>query len=812
MARKKDNNQFVSYFGSFEEDATKGKGKAKAAASSSQGRHTRANLAKLAGPPEASESIATGTLKTKSQLAREAEEAQRAAWEMEASEYGEVDEYGGGVVFGGYDAAYDAAYDEAYGGYDPNYDPGYEGYDGYGGGYDPRYAEGYDGTFDGGYDPGIEPGYEEGFEPGGYFDAETGDYIVPGGPYEGSYDDSWEEAQDAPWDEFADKILWSGNAIKGSKSKVGGLLGRLKDAVTPTPAPAPALSLEEKYDAEAAARARTEAVVDAYESGVPLGLAFGGMDTAYDGYDGDDEGWYEGEGAEEGDFGIEAQPGRGMGSRSSAVPSPALGSAISFGGGKGGKGFAMPSLSGMGVQVQVPTAGMEKSLNRSTRATHRKMLEAGTGSKASAMRASHGGGSHGLKQNSYGADKELGKIFRRRLVTVFVILAVILVFAAIGAAVGYFLSLSNRLGLEDIETVEAALVEPEENAPYYVLFAADLNDMDGSNDDLDAMLLARIDEANRKVSVLAIPGNVEVILSDFDYHPATDARADGGNARLITALSDLLEIDIAHFVMTDAKGLTTIVDALGGIQMEITQEVDDPQAGWEYFKPGTYTFTGEQVLTVLRADNYHEGETIRGENRCEFGRQLVEQILGKGFLSFATITDVIAGNVSTDWTAREILKLAKTMYGITAEDVLTGVMPGLQSTTIEGVRLFSPSYPDLKRVVELMEAGVQPVIDDSQGIDVNPADVSITVWNGSGVAGGAAMLADILTEAGFDVQEVTNAQAFVYTETLIIYDADSTAQEAYAVQAALGQGRVLDGTWKYTFTTDILVVLGSEWK
>ncbi|MBR2789198.1 MAG: LytR C-terminal domain-containing protein, partial [Eggerthellaceae bacterium] len=206
------------------------------------------------------------------------------------------------------------------------------------------------------------------------------------------------------------------------------------------------------------------------------------------------------------------------------------------------------------------------------------------------------------------------------------------------------------------------------------------------------------------------------------------------------------------------------------------------------------------------------GEQLRGENRCTFGKLLMEKILTSGFLSFANITDIIAGAVDTDFTASEILKLAKKMAGVTAADVFSGAIPGDQTTTVEGERVFSPSYSELAAMVTLMEAGLSPVVENQQGVNVNPADVTVTVWNGSGVAGGAAMLAEILTNAGFNVTEVTNAKAFVYTETLVIYDDPDNLEPAYAVRNALGQGRVLDGTWKYTFSTDILVILGSEWK
>ena len=709
------------------------------------------------------------------------------------------------------------------------------------GAYDDLYAPAADGY---GYDDYGYDGY--GDEP---FDYAAAGYDVDewGNPVGTTYDeygnvylpeDEWGNPVGTTYDEYGNAYLpdFGGGgydplmdpdydplaSLTAARKKRRGLFSRNREQEPPPEPVFQGMSLEEKLDAEAAARAQSEAVVNAYESGVPLGLAdpygYGydggdgdGYDDGFDtaGFDGYNPGGLDGFGVSAGEGGGASRGvGAAAGAALGALAALPLAAASSVSRGRGSHGS-------VGVQVQIPTASMEKSLNLSASRAHQKQVDAGTGSKLASTMRSRGKGSrnHGLGEHkTYGADKELGKILRRRLISIVVVLAIVAVAAAAGGAVGYFISLSNRLGLDDIEAVQAVLVEPEANEPYYILFTADLDDMDGSNDDFDAGIIARIDEANRKITILAIPGNVEVVLSDFKYHPANEARADGGNARLITALSDLLEIRIAHFVSIDAKGLVRIVDAVGGVDMTLTQEIDDPQAGWRYLPVGDHHLSGEEALEVLRADNYHEGEQLRGENRCTFGKLLMEKILTSGFISFANITDIIAGAVDTDFTASEILKLARTMSGVTAADVFSGAIPGDQTTTVEGERVFSPSYSELKAMVTLMEAGVSPVVENHQGANVNPADVTVTVWNGSGVTGGAAMLGEILKAAGFDVKEITNAKAYVYTETLIIYDDPDNLEPAYAVKNALGQGRVLDGTWKYTFSTDILVILGSEWK
>ena len=50
----------------------------------------------------------------------------------------------------------------------------------------------------------------------------------------------------------------------------------------------------------------------------------------------------------------------------------------------------------------------------------------------------------------------------------------------------------------------------------------------------------------------------------------------------------------------------------------------------------------------------------------------------------------------------------------------------------------------------------------------------------------------------------------MYTETLVVYQDDDFADEAEAVVSALGFGRAIPSAGFYTFETDILVVLGTD--
>ena len=95
---------------------------------------------------------------------------------------------------------------------------------------------------------------------------------------------------------------------------------------------------------------------------------------------------------------------------------------------------------------------------------------------------------------------------------------------------------------------------------------------------------------------------------------------------------------------------------------------------------------------------------------------------------------------------------------------------------------------------------------------VDPASFTITVRNGSGVTGGASQIANALTEQGFNVTETGNTDSFAYNETLVVYKDEAFLPAAQTVIAALSAGRAVNGGDFYTFDTDVLVVLGQDWK
>jgi len=388
------------------------------------------------------------------------------------------------------------------------------------------------------------------------------------------------------------------------------------------------------------------------------------------------------------------------------------------------------------------------------------------------------------------------------------------IIAAIVGAVSYVGSVSDRMGLGESNAREALAV-PEENQAYYMLVVAEF--FDSAQEDVGPRLLSlvRIDQHEKKVTILSIPSNLQWQMPDGSYKRIAESQLMGGDAALIDAVSDLVGVPIAHFVKTDRNGFVALVDSLGGIEVEVSEEVDDPRAGAIYIPEGTQTLNGEEALVLCRAKNFINEEEVRANHQNLVLLALFQKLLDANPIQLVIALDGIAPGITTDFSAMNSLGLVSSLKGIDKESVFLTRVPGSSSTsTVNEVKYYYMFESAWKAIKDTFIAGEKPLAASSLVETVDPASFTITIKNGSSATGAAREMADLLTGKGFVVppENVGNADQFVYNETLVVYKDQEHLAAAETVVAALGVGRAIPSNWHYAFETDVLIMLGKDWK
>ena len=401
---------------------------------------------------------------------------------------------------------------------------------------------------------------------------------------------------------------------------------------------------------------------------------------------------------------------------------------------------------------------------------------------------------------------------RRKMIFFGAVALLVVVVAAVAGTAAFFAWSDSQLSLGDSNAKEA-LTAPEEGAPYYALLSADLAKNTAAPSASDAAYLAvRIDEGARTLTFISLPPSVSVELSDGERHALRDATSVGGDAELLRAAGSLLGVQFAHFASTDAEGLASLVDLVGGVPVELSEEVDDPRAGIHVLAAGSQTLDGAQALTLLRAANYSDAMGMQAKMRALFTVNLAERATSGEGLSFPSVIADGAPFVSTDWTSGQLISLGDALSPLTEATVYAAVVPGRLTTLRRGRGDLRGVRRGSRRDDGSGERGEFAGEFRGHLANVDRSLVTVEVRNGSGIQGAAARCGELLTSAGYDVKSVGNVDdGTVYPETLVIYKDEAFEIAAKAIVSDLSAGRVVNGGDFYTFDTNVLVIIGTDW-
>lgn len=416
-----------------------------------------------------------------------------------------------------------------------------------------------------------------------------------------------------------------------------------------------------------------------------------------------------------------------------------------------------------------------------------------------------------VNKRGYIQDVQRKSGMRRAAVGVVSVLIVIAV--AIGVGMTVFSATSNsKLSLQN-SNASSALVSAKDGSPYYVLAAANLGSPKATASASDeAYILARVDASSRTLTLVAIPGNLAVGLSDGKTHPLYDAYGIGGDEALVRAVSSFAGVSISHLVKTDEKGIRALVELAGGVGVTLPEAVDDPYAGSIYIESGEQVLDADSSLVALRASNYAKGEETQASVRIAFTRALAQRLLEAGGLDFASELDAIAGSVQTDLSSSQVTDLANAFRPLGEATVYAASVPGSESEQ-DGVKLFQASSSQWKTVMESVEVGKDPSASEEEETVSDPTGIKVEIRNGGGVTGVGAKMGELLGQAGFTIGTIGNVtDAGVYNETLVVYRDEAYKAAANTIVKTIDGGRVINGGDYYTFDANVLVVIGKDWQ
>lgn len=396
-----------------------------------------------------------------------------------------------------------------------------------------------------------------------------------------------------------------------------------------------------------------------------------------------------------------------------------------------------------------------------------------------------GGGGSGRRRRSWG---------QRIVLSLLVVVA--LVASSLAAVGGYLL-----YRVEQLDRVDLALSDaPPPGAPRnYLLVGSDSRDgfeegdldegaffgegAEGSGQRSDTIMVVRVDPTDQSVDVLSVPRDLWVPLPGTGGSQRINAAYADGPQGVVDAIEHNFDLPIHHYVEVDFLGFAGLVDAVGGVPMWFDTAMRDEGSGLRIDSPGCHVLGPEMALAFTRSRNLEyqmenggwsvdgTGDLGRMSRQQVFMRRAADQVSQLGIgdaLTLNRLLDVGIDSVTLDRRLGlgELSDLGRRFSAFDSEAMRTYSLPTYSFRTSGGAA-----------VLGLEEAEAQPVLNVFRGLPPDalaPVQVdAVTVLNGTGVEGRAALVADALSQIGFGVAGTDNADEADLARTRIRHGVDA---------------------------------------
>lgn len=188
----------------------------------------------------------------------------------------------------------------------------------------------------------------------------------------------------------------------------------------------------------------------------------------------------------------------------------------------------------------------------------------------------------------------------------------------------------------------------------------------------DTIIIASINNSTGDVKLCSVYRDTYLNLSNDEYTKCNAAYAEGGPEQAISMLNMNLDMDIEDFITIGFRGLTDVVDALGGVPIDVTDaeisHLNNYQATMAQELKLNYTpvqSAGLQTLNGLQATAYCRIRYTAGDDfkRAERQRTVLMACLEKAknmsYSQLETVANKAFGETYTSLDLEEILALLK---------------------------------------------------------------------------------------------------------------------------------------------------------
>jgi LCP family protein required for cell wall assembly len=327
----------------------------------------------------------------------------------------------------------------------------------------------------------------------------------------------------------------------------------------------------------------------------------------------------------------------------------------------------------------------------------------------------------------------------------------------------------------------------------------------------DTVILAHLyGGRSNKVQLVSFPRDSVVEIPEYTdakgrVHAAQRNRInyafnEGGPQLLVHTVENLTGVRVDHYLQVDFEGFQAMVDKLGGVDVCLSKAAKDHYSGIN-LSAGKHHINGTVALAFVRQRHgLTNGDIDRIKRQQQFIGAMIRKVLSAGTLANPLKLNSFLNAATSSLQADDSLKfstlrtLALRMRSVGAGNVIFATIPistsngyirGLGSVVLVDQEKAAALFDTIRRDVPPGGPAPKPTVaGGGSPLIVKPGNISLRVFNGSGINGLGRKAFGELGSLGFQTVGVAKTRGTGAAATVVLYG-PSKADSARTVAAAI---------------------------
>jgi polyisoprenyl-teichoic acid--peptidoglycan teichoic acid transferase len=330
----------------------------------------------------------------------------------------------------------------------------------------------------------------------------------------------------------------------------------------------------------------------------------------------------------------------------------------------------------------------------------------------------------------------------------------------------------------------------------------------------DTIILVNYNPVAEKVNLISIPRDTLIEING-KKQKINAAHAIGGVAYLIESVEQILNLRVNYYGKVDYKGFREIIDAIGGVDMKISRNMNYDDKGQNlhiHFKKGeTVRLDGKKAEEFFRwrknndGTGFATGDLGRIQNQHLFIEKVVQKLKSPAIITrIPSILKALPKYVETNMPANDVIKYGTLITKLEQDSMNMKTLQG-DLATIDGVSYLVYDERKNQDILALLKEEKETIAKEK---DINKGKLKIKVLNGTKINGLAGNFAKELKIDGYPTVDIGNTKEAV-NSSVIVYGLDKKYEAAVKKEFKI-ENIIFESNNPKEY--DIVVVLGEDFK